>query len=53
MPDGNAAKQLIALRIDPDLLGRIRAVATEKGIPYGTFIHRILQRSVARYDSRR
>ncbi len=29
-PEGNTAKQLIALRIDPDLFGRIRAVAAEK-----------------------
>jgi uncharacterized protein (DUF4415 family) len=47
-PHGESAKQLIALRIDPDLLRRLRVAASAKGLPYQTFIHRILERSMAR-----
>ncbi|MGI9043305.1 MAG: BrnA antitoxin family protein [Gemmatimonadaceae bacterium] len=49
-PHGAAAKQLIALRVDRDLLTRLRAVASLKGVPYQTFIHRILERSMARHS---
>ena len=50
-PHGESAKQLIALRVDPDLLRRLRVVASSKGLPYQTFIHRILERSMARVRS--
>ncbi len=52
-PHGESAKQLIALRVDPDLLRQLRAVASSKGVPYQTFIHRILERSMARLGSAR
>ncbi len=50
-PRGESAKQLIALRVDPELLRQLRAVASSRGVPYQTFIHRILERSMARIDS--
>jgi uncharacterized protein (DUF4415 family) len=46
-PSGNA-KQLIALRIDPKLLARLRKLATRKSKPYQTLIHEILERAVRR-----
>lgn len=52
-PYGETAKQLIAIRIDQILLRRIRALAAEKGLPYQTFIHRILERSLARQTLKR
>lgn len=39
---GNA-KQLIAIRISPEVLEQIRKAAQKKGKPYQTFIHELLE----------
>jgi len=44
-PRSGNAKQLIAIRIDQRLLGRIRRLARNKQKPYQTFIHEILERA--------
>lgn len=52
-PLGDAAKRLIAFRINPNLLLRLRGLATEVGKPYQTLMHEILEKSVARAARRR
>jgi len=42
---GNA-KQLIAIRIDPRVLDKLRRLAARKSKPYQTYIHEILERAV-------
>jgi len=39
-------KQLIAIRIDPGLLLRLRRAALRQGKPYQTFIHDILEKAM-------
>ena len=41
-PIGDAARQLIAIRLDPDVLQRLRAEAKRHKLGYQTLIHRIL-----------
>ena len=45
------AKQLIAIRVRPSLLGKLRKAAMEKGIPYQTLIHEILERATKTWPS--
>ena len=45
-PIGNEARQLIAIRLDPDLLDRYRAEARRLKIGYQTLIHRVLAEHV-------
>ncbi len=52
-PLGDATKRLIAFRINPNLLLRLRGLATEVGKPYQTLMHEILEKSVARAARRR
>jgi predicted DNA binding CopG/RHH family protein len=47
-PKSAHAKQLIAIRIDPRLLGRLRRLAQQEQKPYQTFIHELLERATAR-----
>lgn len=47
-PKSAYAKQLIAIRIDPRLLGRLRRLARNKRKPYQTFIHELLERAASR-----
>ena len=47
-PVGDAVKKSIAIRINPNLLADIRAVAARKQVPYQTLIHDILEKFVAR-----
>jgi uncharacterized protein (DUF4415 family) len=47
-PLGRAARELIAIRIDPDVLRLLRAEATRAGIVYQTLIHRLLAKHVRR-----
>ena len=41
-PKSAFAKQLIAIRIDPRLLARLRRLARTRRMPYQTFIHELL-----------
>jgi len=43
-PLGNATKQLIALRLEPQMIERLRTLADKEGIGYQTLINEILQR---------
>jgi predicted DNA binding CopG/RHH family protein len=47
-PKTGQAKQLIAFRIDPELLTKLRKLAAKKGRPYQTFLHEILESAVKR-----
>jgi len=44
-PRRGAAKQLIAIRIDPGLLSSLRRMATRLGKPYQTLIHELLEKA--------
>lgn len=44
-PRSEAAKQLIAIRIDPRLLASLRRMATRLGKPYQTLIHELLEKA--------
>ena len=46
-PTGNA-KLLIAFRIDPRLLEKLRKLAAKKGRPYQTYLHELLEAAVKR-----
>jgi len=45
---GRATRQLIAIRIDPLLLSRLRVLAAKQNKPYQTFIHEILEQAAKR-----
>jgi predicted DNA binding CopG/RHH family protein len=47
-PSTGVAKQLIAIRIAPRLLARLRRLAARRDKPYQTFIHELLERAVSR-----
>lgn len=47
-PATGSAKQLIAIRIAPRLLARLRRLAARRDKPYQTFIHELLERAVSR-----
>jgi predicted DNA binding CopG/RHH family protein len=42
-PKTGQAKQLIAFRIDPGLLSKLRKLATKRGRPYQTLLHELLE----------
>jgi uncharacterized protein (DUF4415 family) len=42
-PKSGAAKQLIAIRISPKLLSRLRRLAAKRDKPYQTLIHELLE----------
>lgn len=46
-PTGNA-KQLIALRVAPALLAKLKMMAKKRGVPYQTLMHQFLERGVER-----
>lgn len=46
-PIGTETRQLIAIRLDPDVLRRFRAEAKRLKIGYQTLIHRVLAEHVA------
>jgi uncharacterized protein (DUF4415 family) len=50
-PLGNAARQLIAIRIDPDVLGALQREAKRRGLGYQSLIHQLLAKHVARRRS--
>jgi predicted DNA binding CopG/RHH family protein len=41
-PKTGQAKQLIAIRIAPNLLVKLRRIARKQGMPYQTYIHELL-----------
>jgi len=45
-PRSGTAKQLIAIRIHPGVLARLRRMAERRHKPYQTLIHEILERAV-------
>jgi uncharacterized protein (DUF4415 family) len=47
-PKSAHAKQLIAIRIDPRLLARLRKLARIKEKPYQTLIHELLEQATKR-----
>ena len=47
-PPTGRAKQLIAIRLDPGLLARLRKMARKQGKPYQTFIHELLDKATKR-----
>jgi predicted DNA binding CopG/RHH family protein len=47
-PPTGKAKQLIALRIDPELLAGLRKLASRQSKPYQTLIHEILEKALRR-----
>jgi uncharacterized protein (DUF4415 family) len=47
-PKSPFAKQLIAIRIDPRLLARLRRLARRSQKPYQTMIHELLERAANR-----
>ena len=42
-PLGEATKQLIALRLEPQMIERLRSLADKEGIGYQTLINEVLQ----------
>lgn len=45
-PNMDHPKELIAFRIDPDLLFRLRKLALKKNKPYQTLLHEIIEKAV-------
>ena len=43
-PSSSNAKQLIALRVSPEVLAKIRKIAERAGKPYQTYIHDVLKK---------
>ena len=46
-PTSGTAKQLIAIRLSPNLLDQLRKMAAKQGKPYQTLIHELLQRAAS------
>jgi predicted DNA binding CopG/RHH family protein len=42
----------VSLRVDPDLLGRVKRQATRAGVSYQTFMKSILEAAVSRLERR-
>jgi uncharacterized protein (DUF4415 family) len=45
-PSTGRAKQLIAIRIDPEVLAQLRRLAARQSKPYQTLIHELLEAAV-------
>jgi predicted DNA binding CopG/RHH family protein len=48
---GAATRQLIAIRIDPDVLGAVRQEAKRRGLGYQSLINELLAKHVGRRRS--
>ena len=48
-PRTGNAKQLIALRVAPALLAKLRKMARKQGMPYQTLMHELLERGVEKW----
>jgi uncharacterized protein (DUF4415 family) len=46
-PSTGRAKQLIAIRIDPQVLAQLRRLAARQSKPYQTLIHELLEAAVS------
>ena len=46
-PASGMAKQLIAIRLSPKLLSRLRKMADKQGKPYQSLIHELLEKAAA------
>jgi predicted DNA binding CopG/RHH family protein len=47
-PKSGSAKQLIAIRISPQVLDALRKMAARQGKPYQTLIHELLEKAASR-----
>jgi predicted DNA binding CopG/RHH family protein len=47
-PTTGNAKHLIAIRISPNVLWKLRRLAAKQSKPYQTFIHELLERAVSK-----
>lgn len=47
-PSTGKAKQLIAIRIAPELLAQLKRMADDEGRPYQSLMHELLERAVKR-----
>jgi predicted DNA binding CopG/RHH family protein len=47
-PKSGMAKQLIAIRLSPQLLSTLRRMAAKQGKPYQTLIHELLEKAASR-----
>ena len=45
---GRATRKAVSLRVDPDVLARLKVTATKRGVPYQSLINDILARAVRR-----
>ncbi len=45
---GRAPRKAVSLRVDPDVLERLKATAEKRGVPYQSLINDILARAVRR-----
>jgi uncharacterized protein (DUF4415 family) len=45
---GRAPRKAVSLRVDPDVLARLKKTATKRGVPYQSLINDILARAVRR-----
>lgn len=45
-PLGRAARTAISLRVDPEVLSRLKAKAAKRGVPYQSLINDILARAM-------
>ena len=48
-PIGDGARQLIAIRLDPDVLRRFRSEARRRNVGYQTLINRVLAEYVSKH----
>jgi len=48
-PRTGNAKRLIALRVAPALLAKLRKMARKQGMPYQTLMHELLERGVKKW----
>ena len=48
-PIGDSARQLIAIRLDPDVLKRFRTEARRRNVGYQTLINRVLAEYVSKH----
>jgi len=48
-PRTGNAKRLIALRVAPALLAKLRKMARKQGMPYQTLMHELLERGVEKW----
>jgi predicted DNA binding CopG/RHH family protein len=45
-PKSANTKQLIAIRLDPSLISRLKKIAKNQDLPYQTLIHQLLEEAI-------